>query len=342
MKLVGLALALLGLVGCEGCDEPAPAPVDTTTSPSTDSEPATSSQVSTSAEPEVMVQPRCPPDMVRVWALDHVDGGVEPGRAFCVDRYEAMLVDADGDSRISPYYAPSRRAARGAAKAWESQRFEMGGPQAQAEPLPPLPAWELSRDFEPRAVVRKAVTPNGHVSGAQAKVACERAGKRLCSWPEWRLACGGEQGRAFPYGDSYVHGRCNVFREAHPAAVLHDNASIGHTDPRLNRVQVKGRPLLRKTGATPECASRWADDAIYDMVGNLDEWLDDPEGAFAGGFYARSSKKGCDWMSTAHSFVYADYSTGVRCCADLPVVGSAPAPPVPPDSPAPLPSSSGR
>jgi formylglycine-generating enzyme required for sulfatase activity len=196
----------------------------------------------------------------------------------------------------------------------------MGDPEAQAIPLPALPAWMLQNDFEPRALVRKGVTPNGHVSGQQAFVACRKAGKRPCSWPEWRTACGGEQGWRFPYGADYAQGRCNVFREAHPAHVLHDDASIGHSDPRLNRVTYKGKPLLRASGETPDCASRWGEDAVYDMVGNLDEWLDDPEGSFAGAFYARASKDGCDWRGTKHPIHYADYSTGVRCCADLPAV----------------------
>ena len=54
------------------------------------------------------------------------------------------------------------------------------------------------------------------------------------------------------------------------------------------------------------------------MVGNLDEWVEDPKGAFAGGFYSRSKKDGCDSIVRAHGNDYWDYSTGVRCCADPP------------------------
>jgi len=109
---------------------------------------------------------------------------------------------------------------------------------------------------------------------------------------------------------------CNVNRDVHPAAMLHDNASIGHLDPRLNRVRVGGSTLLRETGASLQCRSRWGDDGIYDMVGNLDEWVDEEGGAFAGGFYARSTRSGCDAVITAHPKSYLDYSTGVRCCKD--------------------------
>jgi hypothetical protein len=309
-EMMGLFL-LAWPAACESSDEPEPAPsAKPSAAPQVSSAPPPAATPSASQEPVVMPEARCPPDMVKV--------APPTGPKYCVDRYESMLVDNVTGARISPFYAPSRRRATYAAKVWESKRFELGGPKAHTMPLPPLPAWQLQKDFVPKAVARKGVTPNGHTSGEEAKVACENAGKRLCTEREWRTACGGEKDTKYPYGEKYVWKKCNVFREAHPAADLHDNASIGHNDPRLNKVTFKGKPLLRKTGATPDCASRWGDDAIYDMVGNLDEWLADPDGVFAGGFYARSSKDGCDWKATGHTFNYADYSTGVRCCADLP------------------------
>ncbi len=322
-----LFAALLPLLACEPAGQREQA---TSTVPTTQADVATSTSTSTPSPPEpvAMPEPRCRPDMVRVRpsrrpaSRTEVDAGPALA-AFCVDRYEAMLVDHATKARISPYYAPSRKWATYAAKNWASRRLRVGGPKARAMPLPKLPVWETERDFEPRAIVRKNVTPNGHVSGNDAATACRHAGKRLCTPRQWRVACGGEQGWQFPYGPKYIRGKCNVFREAHPAAVLHDNPAKGHTDPRLNQVTYKGRPLLRRTGTTPSCASKWEDDAIYDMVGNLDEWVDVPKGSFAGGFYARSSKKGCDWRSTAHPMYYADYSTGVRCCADLPTVAQA-------------------
>jgi hypothetical protein len=50
------------------------------------------------------------------------------------------------------------------------------------------------------------------------------------------------------------------------------------------------------------------------MVGNLDEWVDDPDGAFLGGFYARGTAEGCDARVGVHAPEYFDYSLGVRCC----------------------------
>jgi len=107
---------------------------------------------------------------------------------------------------------------------------------------------------------------------------------------------------------------CNVYRLIHPAAVLHGSASLGHRDPRLNLVYEGESPLLRTTGETAACASHWDDDRIFDMVGNVDEWVED--GMFLGGFYSRSTTQGCESKVSVHAPAYYDYSTGTRCCRD--------------------------
>ncbi|MBM4358796.1 MAG: SUMF1/EgtB/PvdO family nonheme iron enzyme [Deltaproteobacteria bacterium] len=313
------ALVALGLTGM-GCDRDEPRPSateqpgpDATASSASDggtTSRAPSAEATAPPVPSVMPEPRCSPEMVKVTP--------GKGRPYCVDRYEASLVDDASSRPLSPYYAPSRKRAIAAYTTWSTQRLEVGPPAAREMGLPELPGWQRTTDVVPRARSVRGVWPNGHVTGLSAAAACASAGKRLCTPTEWRVACGGEAGQRFPYGTSYVAGQCNVFREAHPAGVLHENPSIGHDDPRLNRVSLRGKPLLRKTGDTPTCASRWGDDVIYDMVGNLDEWVDHPRGSFAGGFYARSTKEGCDWHTTAHGNSYADYSTGVRCCAEMP------------------------
>jgi formylglycine-generating enzyme required for sulfatase activity len=162
-----------------------------------------------------------------------------------------------------------------------------------------------------------AAVPNGYLSGEVARAACGRAGKRLCTVDEWVTACRGRKNTAFPYGHHYQAGRCNVCRETHPARVLHGNPSIGHLDPRLNLVEEGGSPLLKPTGGMPDCESEWEGGAVHDMVGNLDEWVDDAAGTFVGGFYARATQKGCDARVEVHPIDYYDYSLGTRCCRGL-------------------------
>ncbi|NUO50372.1 MAG: SUMF1/EgtB/PvdO family nonheme iron enzyme [Polyangiaceae bacterium] len=248
-------------------------------------------------------QTRCPGEMVLAGEV-------------CVDRFESTLVDRTTGHYLSPDYPPSPNALSGAFGDWLTRRERQGDVIARALPLPAVGSWQLGAMPALVAVAREGVRPSGYVSGALARESCDSAGKRLCTLDEWRRACRGEANTLFPYGTSYKDRVCNVNLPAHPAAELHQNASIGHLDPRLNRVETADGPLLRTTGATSSCASRWGDDAIYDMVGNIDEWVDEKGGAFAGGFYSRSTTNGCESLVTAHPTAYADYSTGVRCCKD--------------------------
>ena len=77
---------------------------------------------------------------------------------------------------------------------------------------------------------------------------------------------------------------------------------------------------LAHTGAFKRCVSP---DGVYDMVGNLHEWVDDgPDvnghGRFRGGCYgdAENNGHGCFYVTSAHEPTYHDYSTGFRCCSD--------------------------
>lgn len=245
---------------------------------------------------------RCPPEMVDIKGQ------------FCIDRWEDVLVDAPTGRELSPYYSPIPDRARKMKAVWETERTIWGSAKARSLELPPLGDWQLAHTIEPMALSKPGKLPSAYVDGNTAARACERAGKRLCTTDEWTTACRGQQGRAFPYGDRYEHGACNVFREAHPAVILHGDASQGHLDPRLNLVEGSEGPLLRTTGSTPRCASAWGQDAVYDMVGNLDEWVEDGDGAFMGGFYSRATRSGCEARITAHPKPYTDYSLGVRCC----------------------------
>jgi hypothetical protein len=245
----------------------------------------------------------CSDDMVRI-----------AGR-FCIDRYEASMVDDDAERPISPFYPPVASLARPVFEEW-TRRLSDGSAGVDVA-LPVIPDWQRQEKYRPRAVSKPNVVPQGYLNKIIAESACAAAGKRLCSLEEWTLACRGQRGTKFPYGPTYRQNVCNVFRNDHPGMILHGSFSVDLLDPRLNTVVSQGEPLLRRTGATATCKSEWGDDAVYDMVGNLDEWIDDADGTFVGGFYARSTRQGCDSKITAHRPIYFDYSIGVRCCDRL-------------------------
>jgi sulfatase-modifying factor enzyme 1 len=219
----------------------------------------------------------CPSDMVMI------------GRSYCIDVYEASLLQVTKD---------------GAEKPW--------------------PYFDLIPDgVVVRAVSSAGVFPQGYISGHQAAAACERSGKRLCKPDEWKNACMGPKKTIFPYGNERQVGRCN---DNGRSSMHFFNAKLDDKpenswmwgfggnmiDPRLN--QLEG--TLTRSGERTGCTNEYG---VFDMVGNLHEWVDDPDGTFQGGYYLDThlNGDGCYYRTTAHPMSHLDYSTGFRCCADV-------------------------
>jgi formylglycine-generating enzyme required for sulfatase activity len=167
-----------------------------------------------------------------------------------------------------------------------------------------------------RAVSRGGVVPQGYISGQQAEAACRLAGKRLCALTEWLQACRGPMALTYPYGNTYERRRCNEARTPHPVVQFYGTSMGVFTYERMNNPGINMQPdSLARTGAFDRCVSPWG---LFDLVGNLHEWIADPAGTFKGGFYvdAEINGHGCLYTTTAHAFTYHDYSTGFRCCAN--------------------------
>jgi hypothetical protein len=218
---------------------------------------------------------------------------VNVGSRFCVDKYEGSLVArlADGTTRPhSPFHTPS-----------------------------PVEGTV----YVARSVA--GVVPQGYISAAQAQGACKAAGKRLCQPVEWRAACSGSEGFAYPYGPTRAPGKCHD-SGATPMMTFHASTmkrgwGLAELNDARNN-QLEGS--IAKTGAFPECVN---DLGAFDMVGNLHEWTADPNGTFQGGYWLDTSQHGdgCAYRTIAHAFDYHDYSTGFRCCADpSPAAAAAP------------------
>ncbi len=215
----------------------------------------------------------------------------------CVDRWEASLVER---VRVDGGRGPS------------SVSFV----ERPWSPFLPVDGREASV----RAVSRPGVVPQAYISGKQAALACSASGKRLCSAGEWEKACRGPSNTQFPYGNDRRAGACNDdIRAMHPVAEVGallgiPGESLWHAG--MNQSLLNQLPnTLLPTGERAECTNGYG---VYDMVGNLHEWIDDPDGTFRGGYYMDTSKNGdgCSYATGAHDFIYHDYSTGFRCCMD--------------------------
>ncbi len=171
-----------------------------------------------------------------------------------------------------------------------------------------------------RAQSSAGVVPQGYISGHQAERACRAAGKRLCTSTEWELGCRGPKGTQFPYGAERRAKACNDdVRSHHPVVeATHREGLPGNKAwlDGMNLAVINQLPdTLAKSGERSECVTS---DGLYDMVGNLHEWVADADGTFRGGYYMDTTRNGdgCSYQTTAHDFEYHDYSTGFRCCAD--------------------------
>lgn len=246
----------------------------------------------------------CGPDMVLV------------AGTFCIDRYEISLVDARDGRELSPHYPPSQEHTSSLFERWSRSAGTSGRGMDSTLSVPLPPAFQLLEKFAPRARTVRGVLPAAYLTRGLAESACKNAGKRLCEREEWVRACRGEADTQFPYGHDYRDGACNVHRKHHPAGLLHGDSSKNHLDPRLGLTVDEDGALLRTTGETTACMSRWGNDGIYDMVGNVDEWINEPTGSFLGGFFSRGTKEGCASSIDSHDPGYMDYSLGSRCCSD--------------------------
>jgi sulfatase modifying factor 1 len=253
-------------------------------------EPAASAALARPAAPRspgsLSAGPPCPEGMVLV---------KQAATRFCVDRYEGSLL---------------RLGSRGEVEHWPGNHSIDG------------------LEHQMLAVSRQGVPPQGYISGAQASVACANAGKRLCSLGEWSMACRGPRHTRYPYGNQRRAGVCNDrFHELtdHPVSRLFQAVTSPGTDPRsmwlpafMNDPRLLELPrTVQPTGAARDCSNEYG---TFDMVGNLHEWVADPRGVFAGGFFMDTFQngEGCDYRTRAHRFSYHDYSTGFRCCVDAP------------------------
>lgn len=224
--------------------------------------------------------------------------------SVCMDRYEAHLLERRPDGSLVPH-----------------------------------PPWERPGGKVFVAASRAGVKPQAYISQVEAALACENAGKRLCSLSEWYSACSGGGARLYPYAKSYEKNRCNSGKP-HLLSLLHGSDARNWSYADFNDPALNQRPgFLALAGEYSGCKTP---EGVYDLVGNLHEWVADRvdqtlptkvpladvirgrigktkgNGIFMGGFYSTTNEHGpgCTFITAAHEPGYHDYSTGFRCCLD--------------------------
>lgn len=138
--------------------------------------------------------------------------------------------------------------------------------------------------------------PQNRIRWCEAQMYCAWAGKRLCTTAEWVWTCTQGEKSTYPYGNSYVPGAC-----------------VDSTD------------AASKVG-TPGCHGTAAPfDAVFDLSGNIDEWVDacddaatPPTCEVRGGAFFDKPSAPKNYLVCAEPFQHDDSldEIGIRCCAD--------------------------
>ena len=130
---------------------------------------------------------------------------------------------------------------------------------------------------------------------------CRFAGGRLCTEPEWVAACSGSDGRAFPYGGAFDAGACNL------RSNVNREANVGaDTEPAASRSTCEGGLA-----------------GLYDMAGNVAEWLNACKGdycKFRGASYLSNDPidhfARCGGVCSGNQKRLKSNVVGIRCCRD--------------------------
>ena len=144
---------------------------------------------------------------------------------------------------------------------------------------------------------------------------CEAQGKRLCTADEWTFACEGEGGLPYPYGYSRDREACNIDK---PYIFPNDAA---YANSATRDAEIARLDQREASGARASCVSPFG---IFDMTGNVDEWVVLERGsleqapfksALKGGYWGPVRNR-CRPITATHNPWHSGYQIGFRCCSD--------------------------
>ena len=163
----------------------------------------------------------------------------------------------------------------------------------------------------------------------QAKVLCEREGKRLCTEDEFNFACEGPEMRPYATGFQRDDKACNIDK---PYVMPdHEHRMLTYKDCQKDdrcSKELKRLDQRHAIGAVNTCIS-WA--GVVDLNGNVNEWVSRPgeksphRGGLKGGWWGPVRDR-CRPTVIFHKEFDYGYEAGFRCCTDI-ARGDAAAPP---------------
>ncbi len=146
---------------------------------------------------------------------------------------------------------------------------------------------------------------------------CTARKKRMCTEAEWVRACQGPAGRPYPYGTSYVRGRCNDDK----VWKVPSWSTLATWPSAAAKAEAKRLYQADPSGARSGCVSA---EGVVDLAGNVAEWVVRSfpnaknydhvmKGCYWSGCYG-GSPPGCSFVNPAHPGTFRTYEAGFRCC----------------------------
>jgi sulfatase modifying factor 1 len=195
---------------------------------------------------------------------------------------------------------------------------------------------------------RRGAHPTWMIDWYQAQATCESKGKRLCWASEWTAACEGPEQTPFPYGWERDHDKCNMDNfYVEPRKFGPKGQFLFYSkDADVQSAELSRLDRSVPSGSLESCQSGFG---VYDLPGNLDEWVvsDEPPreiskwAGLKGGAWGHVRSQ-CRPTTFSHDAGFSYYFVGFRCCKDVagapawaPAAEAIPAPSVEPHDYAP-------
>jgi hypothetical protein len=146
---------------------------------------------------------------------------------------------------------------------------------------------------------------------------CATKGKRLCSEAEWVRACNGTKKLPYPYGSTYVRGKCTDDK----TWISPNWTTLGTWPSTAAKNEADRLYQADPSGSRAGCIS---EEGAIDLTGNVAEWVTRSfpnatnydhvmKGCYWAGCYG-GSPPSCSFVNPAHPGTFRTYEAGFRCC----------------------------